>query len=91
MRLGTARFLTGAFFVLMLVFVTWPGMLPFARYEPMILGLPFAFVWIALWIVASVFVLLGVDRVEARHRGDSGTGAGSRDGTGDAPPGKGSR
>lgn len=70
MKLTTARVLTGAYFVLMLVFVTWPGMVPFARVQPLILGLPFAFAWVAAWILGAVFVLVGLDRVEKRHRRD---------------------
>jgi len=68
MSLGTARFLAGAYFVLMLVLLTWPGMLPFARIRPFVLGLPFSFAWVAAWILGSVFVLWALDRVEKRHR-----------------------
>ncbi|HIA73480.1 MAG TPA: DUF3311 domain-containing protein [Gemmatimonadetes bacterium] len=49
-------------------FVTWPGLVPFARIEPLVLGLPFSMAWIAGWIAGSVFVLYGLDRVERRHR-----------------------
>jgi hypothetical protein len=52
----------------MLVAVTWPGALPFVRVRPFVLGLPFSFAWIALWILSSVFVLWGLDRVERRYR-----------------------
>jgi hypothetical protein len=52
----------------MLVAVTWPGALLFVRVRPFILGLPFSFAWIALWILLSVFVLWGLDRVEGRYR-----------------------
>ena len=68
MSLGVARGLTALFFVLMMVFTTWPGMVPFARVRPLILGLPFSFAWVAIWIVASILVLLGLDRVERRYR-----------------------
>ncbi len=68
MSLGTARTLTGAYFVLMLFFVTWPGFVPFARAEPFVFGLPFALAWIAGWIAGSVVVLALLDRVEKRHR-----------------------
>jgi hypothetical protein len=59
-----------AFFLLFLLAVTWPGMLPFNRIEPLVLGLPFSMVWIALWVLASFFVLVLVDRIESRGRGD---------------------
>ena len=77
MRLGTARILTGTYFVLMMVFVTWPGMVPFARVRPLVLGLPFSFFWIALWIAGSVLALWGLDRVEGRHRGTTGGSSGA--------------
>jgi hypothetical protein len=62
------RALAGVYFVLMLVFVTWPGLVPFARVEPLILGLPFSMAWMAAWIAGSVLVLTVVDRVERRYR-----------------------
>lgn len=68
MSLRTARLLTGSYFVLMAVAVTWPGMLPFARLRPLVLGLPFAFFWVAAWIATAVPVLYLLDRVERRHR-----------------------
>ena len=43
-------------------------MVPFARVEPFILGLPFSLAWIAAWIAGSVIVLFLLDRVERRHR-----------------------
>lgn len=68
MSLRTARLLTGAYLVLMAVAVTWPGMVPFARFEPQVLGLPFAFFWVAAWIALAVPVLWVLDRVESRYR-----------------------
>lgn len=68
MSLRTARALTGTYFVLMLVFVTWPGLVPFSRVEPLVLGLPFSMAWIAAWIAGSVVVLALLDRVEKRSR-----------------------
>jgi hypothetical protein len=71
MSLRSARSAAGAYFVLMLVAVTWPGVLPFARVEPFILGLPFSMAWLAAWIAGSVVVLYLLDRVEKRHRDDA--------------------
>lgn len=68
MSLTTARALAAAYFVAMLVFLTWPGTVPFARPTPFVLGLPFPFAWAAFWIVGAIGVLWGVDRVERRHR-----------------------
>lgn len=73
MSLKTARILASTYFVLALVFVTWPGIVPFARVEPLVLGLPFSMAWIAGWVAGSVPVLWLLDRVERRYReGDDG-------------------
>lgn len=56
------------FFILFTVAVTWPGMVPFNRIQPWILGLPFSMAWIALWVVLSFLVLFAVDRVEEKSR-----------------------
>ena len=68
MSLNAARTLTVVYFIAMLLSVTWPGMVPFAKVEPFILGLPFSLAWIAGWIAGSVIVLFLLDRVERRHR-----------------------
>ena len=68
MTLRTARRLTGAYLVFALIAVTWPGMTPFARIEPLVLGLPFSMAWIAGWIAGVVVVLALRDRVEKRNR-----------------------
>ena len=56
------------FFICFVLAVTWPGMIPFNRIHPMVLGLPFSMFWIALWVFCSFLVLLLVDRVEGRAR-----------------------
>ena len=58
------------FFLLFAVAVTWPGMVPFNRISPTILGLPFSMAWIALWVILSFLVLLFVDWAEGRARRD---------------------
>ncbi len=73
MSLRTARTLAIAYHLAMAFFVTWPGMIPFARIRPLVLGLPFSMAWIAGWIVGSVVVLVLLDRVERAHR-DGGDG-----------------
>jgi len=70
MNLRTARILTGTYFTLFLLAVTWPGLLPFARIRPFVLGLPFSLAWIAAWIAGSVVVLYLLDLVERRYRTD---------------------
>lgn len=68
MSVRYARTLAFVFLAAYAVAVTWPGMVPFNRIRPLILGLPFSMVWIALWIVAGCLVLWMLDRVEAAHR-----------------------
>lgn len=74
MTLRTARALTALYFTLSLVTTTWPGMLPFARIEPQIFGLPFSMAWVAMWLAGSVVVLWLLDLVERQHRDDGGEG-----------------
>ena len=56
------------FFILFVVAVTWPGMIPFNRIQPLVLGLPFSMFWIALWVFSSFLVLVVVDKIEGRAR-----------------------
>jgi hypothetical protein len=67
------------FFLLFVIAVTWPGMVPFNRIEPLILGLPFSMAWIAGWVLLSFFVLVLVDQVEegARNTPEGGAGPGA--------------
>ncbi len=37
--------------------LTFPGLTPFNRVEPRILGLPFVFAWYLMWIVGAFVVL----------------------------------
>ncbi len=69
MSLKTARVCASAYILAALIFVTWPGLLPFARIRPFILGMPFSMGWIAGWVAGLVIVLVLLDRVERRHRG----------------------
>lgn len=75
MTLRTARTLTGIYLFAALIAVTWPGLVPFARIEPMILGLPFSMAWIAMWVAGVVVVLALLDRVEKRYRDDEQSAA----------------
>ncbi|MGY8778599.1 MAG: DUF3311 domain-containing protein [Longimicrobiales bacterium] len=68
MSLKTARTLTGVYFIAMLIAVTWPGLVPFSRIRPFVLGLPFSLAWIALWIAGSVLVIYLLDQVEQQYR-----------------------
>lgn len=70
MSVRAARILTAVYFTLFIVAVTWPGMLPFNRIRPLVLGLPFSLAWIVLWVVGGVFVLWTLHSVEGRGGGD---------------------
>lgn len=73
MKLRTARILAGGYFVVAMIAVTWPGLVPFARIHPLVLGLPFSMAWIAGWISGAVLVLYLLDRVEERYRNGDGS------------------
>jgi hypothetical protein len=64
MSLVAARRLFIAFFVLYTIALTYPGVLPFNRIRPFVLGLPFSFVWVVIWVVLGFVVFFVVDRVE---------------------------
>ena len=69
------RAATTIYFVLFLIFVTWPGFVPFKRPLPLVLGLPFNMAVIALWVGFGAVVLFVLDRSEERHRaGAPGSG-----------------
>lgn len=68
MSLRTARVLTTAYFTAATIALTWPGLVPFAKIRPFILGLPLSMAWIAAWIAGAVVVLYLLDRVERRYR-----------------------
>lgn len=58
-----------ACFVLYTLAVHWPGVLPFAGARPFVLGLPFNFFWIVLWIVLGGVALLLVELTRPREDG----------------------
>lgn len=60
------RILAAVFLLLFLVAVTWPGMVPFNRVRPLVLGLPTSMAWVAFWVVLGCLVLWLVDVVERR-------------------------
>ena len=68
MSVRVARTLAIVFLAAYAVAVTWPGIVPFNRVFPLVLGLPFNMVWIALWISAGGAVLWVVDRAESAER-----------------------
>ena len=74
------------YFLAFLVFVTWPGFIPFNRALPLVLGLPFNMAMIALWVAVGALVLHVLDRSEQRQAAES---RGTQSGAGGAsPPGE---
>ena len=70
-RVKLVRAAATIYFVLFLIFVTWPGFIPFNSPLPLILGLPFNMAMIALWVGFAAVVLFVMDCSEERTRGDA--------------------
>ncbi len=68
MSVRSARILTFVFFLLYAVVLTYPGTIPFNRFRPQVLGLPFSFFWVALWVTLAIVVLLILHHAETRNR-----------------------
>jgi hypothetical protein len=68
MTVRSARRLVFVLLGLYVVFLTWPGMVPFNRIEPLVFGLPFVLFWITLWVallgVALALLDVAVTRAE---------------------------
>lgn len=62
MTKGAARLLVVATFLLYTLVLCWPGVLPFNRIRPFVLGLPFSFAWVILWVILGGLALLVADR-----------------------------
>lgn len=75
MSVRAARGMLLILLTLYAVFLTWPGIVPFNRIRPLVLGLPFVLFWVCLWIVlvGAGFALL--DAAETRAERSRGAGA----------------
>lgn len=60
----TARRLAVGYFVAYTVALTYPGLAPFNRIRPFVLGLPFSVFWVVLWVALSCVPLWWVRRAE---------------------------
>ena len=56
-------------FALYALAVHWPGVLPISGPLPFVLGLPFNFFWIVLWIVLGLLALLAMEATRQREDG----------------------
>ncbi|MFW6079494.1 MAG: DUF3311 domain-containing protein [Gemmatimonadota bacterium] len=93
----TVRFVRGltlAFVLAYVIALTYPGAVPFNRIRPFVLGLPFSFFWVALWVAAAIGVFWLLDRVETTEEAGRSGGAdggeaavGADDGLGVPPTG----
>jgi hypothetical protein len=45
------------FFAVYLLALTFPGIEPFNRIEPFVLGIPFSFAWVIAWVVLGWIAL----------------------------------
>lgn len=63
------------FFLAYAFFVMYPGVLPFSRARPFVLGLPFPLVWVTLWIIGGFVMLLLLDCAYGASRDDADEGA----------------
>jgi hypothetical protein len=52
------RTLVIAFLAVYALAVTFPGVVPFNRIFPLVLGLPFVLAWYALWVILAFVVLV---------------------------------
>lgn len=67
---ATARVLFWGWLIAATVLLCFPGIVPFNRIRPTVLGLPFVFAWVALWVVLALVVFLAVDAVVGREAGN---------------------
>jgi hypothetical protein len=75
----TVRFARRLVFVMLglyAVLLTWPGLVPFNRIEPLVLGLPFVLFWITLWVMLMGVALALLDRAETRAEDAAAAAAG---------------
>lgn len=67
MSVKAARLLFWGYVIAGTFALTFPGVLPFNRTRPFILGMPFILVWVVLWIVLAFIIFALVDRVIDRR------------------------
>ena len=71
----SARRLVVATFTVYSVVLLWPGVLRFNRIRPFVLGLPFSFFWVILWVVLGGVALFLADRAYAGASDDGSPSA----------------
>jgi len=71
----SARRIVVATFGVYSLVLLWPGVLPFNRIRPFVLGLPFSFFWVILWVVLGGVSLWLADRAYAGATDDGSPSA----------------
>jgi hypothetical protein len=66
MSVAAARRLVFGVLAMYVVMLTWPGVVPFNRIEPRVLGLPFIMIWISAWVVLTGVALALLHAAETR-------------------------
>ena len=66
MKLHTVRSTVGGFLVLNGIVAMWPGLIPFNRVRPFVLGLPFVMAWLTLLLLLVGAALWLLERAERR-------------------------
>lgn len=74
MSVRAARGFVLVLLVLYVLALTWPGIEPFNRIEPLVLGLPFVLFWICVWIVLVGVGFALLDVAQTRHEARTGRG-----------------
>jgi hypothetical protein len=67
MTVRSARALVIAYITAYAIVLIYPGILPFNRIRPFILGMPFVLVWVAGWVGLGVIVLHVLERAKSRE------------------------
>jgi hypothetical protein len=71
MSVRHARRLVFVLLALYAVALTWPGLVPFNRVRPLVLGLPFVMFWLVLWILVVGVGLALLNAAESRAEADT--------------------
>jgi hypothetical protein len=66
MSVRTLQRIAVGYIVVGAIALTWPGVLPFSRSLPRVLGLPFNLFWVAAWAVLGFVVLVALERAVTR-------------------------
>ena len=71
MNVRSARRLVVCYLVAYTILLTFPGVVPFNAIQPMVLGMPFNFFWLLLWIVLTPLCMWAAYRVEASRSSEA--------------------